>query len=219
MDAVGLFSMGVSIIGGLSQAAAARRAARKAQEERDMYEGQIRGLEASRQQIIDPYANVKDLSSMITNPFANLQVATKAAEMQAAEQDISLATTLETLRATGASAGGATALAQAASRSKAQIAASIEQQEAQNMRLKAQGEQRMQQIRMQEAVRLQQADVAGTQFKFSAQEQRDIQKLNRLSAMAGGAAQRAASYGAQASAGLGQALGSAGMLGYSILNK
>ena len=125
--------MGVSIIGGLSQANAARKAAREAQEERDMYEGQIRGLEASRQQIIDPYANVKDLSSMITNPFANLQVATKAAEMQAEEQDISLATTLETLRATGASAGGATALAQAASRSKAQIAASIEQQEAQKM--------------------------------------------------------------------------------------
>ena len=48
-------------------------------------------------------------------------VATAAAEMKAREQDLSLATTLDTLRATGASAGGATALAQAASRSKANI--------------------------------------------------------------------------------------------------
>ena len=62
---------------------------------------------------------------MITNPFANLQVATKAAEFAASEKDISLATTLDTLRATGAGAGGATALAQAAARSKAGIAAGI----------------------------------------------------------------------------------------------
>ena len=44
--------------------------------------------------------------------------ATKAAEIQIEESDIALANTLDTLRATGASAGGATALAQAALRSK-----------------------------------------------------------------------------------------------------
>ena len=30
-----------------------------------------------------PYQNVSDLSGMLSNPFANLQVATGAAEMQA----------------------------------------------------------------------------------------------------------------------------------------
>jgi hypothetical protein len=124
---------------------------------------------------------VSDLSGMITNPFQNLQVATQAAEMQAAETDISLAGTLDVLRQTGAGAGGATALAQAASRAKQGISASIEQQEAQNARLRAQGEQQAQQMRMDEAQRLQQADVAGQQFMFGAREEREMQRLNRLS--------------------------------------
>ena len=82
---------------------------------------------------------------MISNPFDNLSVATQAAEIQAEEADIALANTLETVRATGMGAGGATALAQAAARSKKDIAASIETQEAQNNRLRAQGEQQKQQ--------------------------------------------------------------------------
>ena len=31
-------------------------------------------LEKDRQDIINPYAGIQDLSSMITNPFANLSV-------------------------------------------------------------------------------------------------------------------------------------------------
>jgi hypothetical protein len=120
---------------------------------------------------------------MISNPFANLQVATQAAEMQADEADISLASTLDTLRATGAGSAGATALAQAALRSKQGVAATIEQQEAANSRLRAQGEQRAQQMRMAEAQRLQQADVAGRQFMFQTREQREMQRLNRLAGL------------------------------------
>jgi len=46
---------------------------------------------------------------------------------------------------------------------------------------------------MSEAQRLQQAEVAGKQFVFQTQEERDIQKLNRLSALQGQAmANRAA---------------------------
>ena len=63
------------------------------------------------------------------------------------ESDIALANTLDTLRATGSSAGGATALAQAALKSKKGVSASIEAQEAQNEKLKAQGEQQMEQIK------------------------------------------------------------------------
>jgi len=164
-----------------------------------------------RQEIIDPYAGVKDLSSMVTNPFANLQVATKAAEMQAEEADISLASTLDTLRATGAGSAGATALAQAALKSKQGIAATIEQQEAQNARLRAQGEQQAQQARMSEAQRLQQADVAGKQFMFQTKEQREMQELNRMAGLqqqyqATAQAQQGAMYGALGSF-AGQAVG------------
>ena len=59
----------------------------------------------------------------------------------------------------------------------------------------------------------------GKAFMFGAQERRDMAKLNRLSAMAGGYAQQAASYGAQSAAGSGAALGALTGLGYSILNK
>lgn len=140
-------------------------------------------LVGSRQAIIDPYAGVKDLSAMISNPFANLQVATKAAEMQASETDISLASTLDALRATGAGAGGATALAQAAARSKQGIAASIEQQEARNAQLAAQGEQQAMQMRMAEAQRMQEADILGKTFTFQGQEQRDVADISRQAAM------------------------------------
>ena len=109
--------------------------------------------------------------------------------MQIEEADISLANTLDTLRATGASAGGATALAQAALRSKKGVSASIEQQEAQNEKLKAQGEQQLQQQKVAEERRMQQAGAAGKQFVFGVTEQREQQQLDRTAAMLGAATQ------------------------------
>jgi len=202
-------ALGSAISSGVQAGKAGRRARRQ--------EARVRNLEANRQEIINPYEDVKDLSGMITNPFANLQVATKAAEMQAEEADISLASTLDTLRATGAGSAGATALAQAALRSKQGIAATIEQQEAQNARLRAQGEQQAQQMRMSEAQRLQQAEVAGKQFVFGAREEREMQQLNRAAglAQASRAAQqssRASMYGALGSF-AGSMTGLAGELG------
>ena len=202
-------SGGASLISGLFGAGRARRAARRARRESAALERRISNVEANRQAVIDPYANVKDLSNMISNPFQNLQVATEAAEMRAREQDLSLATTLDTLRATGASAGGATALAQAASRSKANIAADIAKQEAANTRLRAQGEQQMQQLQLREAGRVQQARAQGAAFKFSAQEKRDNQLLNRLAAKQQNAANQASQYANQANQMFGQALGGA----------
>ena len=61
---------------------------------------------------------------------------------------MALAQTLDTVAATGASAGGATALARAALQSKRGIAASIEQQEVKNQAMAAQGEQMAQQQRL-----------------------------------------------------------------------
>ena len=78
----------------------ARKAQGKAQDKLDNFKYQDK---------INPYDEVTDLSGMVSNPFANLQVATGAAEFQGEQADISLANTLDTLRATGAGAGGATA--------------------------------------------------------------------------------------------------------------
>ncbi len=105
------------------------------------------------------------------------------------DADIGLANTLDALRATGASAGGATALAQAALQSKKGIAASIEGQEAQNEKMKAQGEQalnqqkmseqqRLQGIAISEGQRVQASDAAGKQFEFQAEENRTNMDLD-----------------------------------------
>ena len=207
-----LIGAGIGLIGGLLGAGKARRAARRQRAAAAALNKRIEGLERNRQRVINPYENVKDLSSMVTNPFENLQVATEAAQMQAREQDLSLATTLDTLRATGASAGGATALAQAASRSKATIAAGIEKQEAQNSRLRAQGEQQMQQLQMREAARVQGAEAQGKAFMFGAQEKREMAQLNRLSALQQNASGQASQLAGQASAMTGQALGNVGSI-------
>ena len=140
---------------------------------------------------------------MISNPFANLGVATQAAEMQIEEADIALANTLDTLRATGSGAGGATALAQAALSSKKGVSASIEQQEAQNEKLRAQGEQDLQARRMQEQQRIQgiqigegqrvqQAQAQGQAFQFNATEARQNQQLNRVAGQLANTQQNAA---------------------------
>jgi hypothetical protein len=119
-----------------------------------------------RQGLENPFANV-------SNPYENLAVATKAAEIQMEQSDQALATTLDTLRATGASAGGATALANAALQSKQGVAASIEKQEVNNAQLKAQGQQQINIAKGQSQLRIMQL-----------QENRDIADLDRLQSQA-----------------------------------
>ena len=146
-------------------------------------EDNITNLANSRQDIPDLTAGLEDLSGMITNPYANLSVATKAAEIQMEQTDLALANTLDMIRQSGASAGGATALAREAAKSKQNISASIQQQEAQNEKLRAQGEQQRQQQIMAEKIRLQQGEIAATQFTFNAQEKRELQELDRAQAL------------------------------------
>ncbi|MCP3697507.1 MAG: hypothetical protein GY920_02920 [Aliivibrio sp.] len=176
---------GASIVGGLIGSSSAKKAARRARREAKRLQKKLDTLEANRQEVINPYEGFESLTSTMSNPFANLGVATQAAEMQIEQADISLANTLDALRATGASAGGATALANAALRSKRGVAASIEQQEAQNEKLKAQGEQQLQQQKVAEERRMQQAGAAGKQFVFGVTEQREQQQLDRTAAMLG----------------------------------
>ena len=189
MVAVGVIGAVGNIAGGIFGRRAAKRAARAAAKRRAKLQAKMAQLEASRQEIINPYEGVKDLTSMISNPFAQLSVATKAAEIQIEEADISLANTLDTMRATGASAGGATALANAALRSKRGVAASIEQQEKSNEDKRAAGEQTAQNKKQQEQQRMQTADVAGRQFVFNQTENREMQQLNRVAGQLGAAQQ------------------------------
>jgi phosphoribosylformylglycinamidine (FGAM) synthase-like enzyme len=187
MVTAGLISGGLSIVSGIFGASAASKRESAARKEKQIAQKKLTFLENNRQEIINPYEGIKDLSGFINNPMANLSVATQAAEIQIEQADISLANTLDTIRSTGASAGGATALAQAALASKKGVSANIEQQEARNEQLKAQGEQQMQQLQMSEQQRLQNADVSGKSFVFNQQEGRDISQLNRLSAQVSGA--------------------------------
>ena len=157
----------LKIAGGIFGSRAAKRRARALARQVRQESAKLNRLESSRQQIINPYQGVadvsalaKDLSGKVTNPFANLSVATKAAEIQMEQSDIALANTLDTLRATGAGAGGATALAQAALQSKQGVAASIESQEAQNEKLRAEGQQQMEQAQIAEEQRIQQLQIS-----------------------------------------------------------
>jgi len=187
----------LSVGSGAIAAGQAKRAARSARSDKQRAEAELESIKASRQQIRNPYASTEDLSALaqdlsgqLSNPFESLGVATKAAEIQIDQADIALANTLDTIRATGASAGGATALAQAALQSKQGVAASIEQQEAQNEKLRAQGEQnlinakmseqqRLQSIAISEGQRVQAAEAAGQQFMFQTQENRTNMDLDR----------------------------------------
>ena len=231
----GMVMGGTSILGGLFGGGAKKKAARRAAAEKRRLQGKLEDLENSRQPIINPYSDVTslegmitDLSGQLTNPYANLSVATQAAEFQAEETDIALANTLDTLMATGASAGGATALANAALRSKRGISADIERQEAQNEQLKAQGQQQLERLQLGEAQRvqagqfgeaqrLQQADVLGKEFVYGQRERRETEKMNRVQAQITGAAQQQANYEAQAASMFGGAMSTVGNLGMTFM--
>jgi hypothetical protein len=120
-------------------------------------------------------------------------------------------------------------LAQAALSSKKGVAASIEAQEAQNEKLRAQGEQqlqsqkmaeqqRLQNIAISEGQRLQAADAAGKQFEFGAQENRTNADLDRAAgAISQAQAQEAQSNQAQANA-IAGGFSAIGSIGTSLIS-
>ena len=196
MIAVAAIGGGLKLAGGIFGSRAAKKRARQLARQIKAETRKLNSLESSRQQITNPYSGVKDMSSLakdlsskVTNPFANLSVATGAAEIQMEQSDIALANTLDTLRATGAGAGGATALAQAALQSKKGVAASIETQEAANAKLRAQGQQTMEQAQLQDAQRIQGLQISeagreqqlqgmGENIKLQMRENRESDKIN-----------------------------------------
>ena len=144
---------------------AAKKQKQNAQDQKIIYEDQLEELKNNRQDIVNPYAG-------ITNEFANLGVANKAAEFQAEEADTALANTLDALAATGAGAGGATALAQAALQSKRDISKTLQAQETQNQKLAAEG-----------ATNVAKLQARGEEFVFNARENREQQELDRTAGL------------------------------------
>ncbi len=194
-------AIAATVVSGAIGAGKAHKEMRRARNAKQEAKFQMETARQNRQDIINPYAGVTDLSglatdlsSQITNPFNNMQVSTAAAEMQAEQSDIALANTLDTLEATGASAGGATALAMAALKSKKDVALSLEQQEAKNAELKAQGEQAAQQQRVAARTRFEESQIRekgraeelqaqGEIFEFQAQEARTNADINMYQSM------------------------------------
>lgn len=206
----GSVAVAATAVGGAIASGAEHKAMRGARGEKNRAAAKVASLQNSRQTITNPYGGVtslanlaSDLSGQMSNPYASLGVATQAAEIQMEQSDIALANSLDAMMATGAGAGGATALAQAALRSKKGVAAGIEQQEANNEKLRAQGEQnlqerqtaeqqRLQSIAISEGQREQQAEAAGNIFQFNAQEDRTNADISYNIAKETGASQREA---------------------------
>ena len=227
MSYIAIGGAAVSIVGGIIGNGAAKKRERDAAQKAAQLTAELNHLESSRQAIINPWATTTDMSSLIKdnsslmhNAFASLGVATQASKFEAEQIDTSLANTLDTLRETGASAGGATALANAALKAKQGISADIEQQEAKNEQLKAQGQQQLEQVKMQEAdrvqglqlseaQRVQAAQASGAQFQFGARENREQQQIDRVAGQLGLANNRQYQAGVDATAAITGAIGSA----------
>ena len=128
----------------------------------------------NRQEIFNAADDIRAMKAQLTNAYANLGVATQAAEIQQQQSDVALANMMEGMLQTGTGAS-ATALANAAAKSKQQIAASIQTQEAQNQKLYAQGESQLQQQRLQ----LEQSAIAADERAWQAAEEREVFDINR----------------------------------------
>ena len=139
----------------------------KAEDQRKQFEDKkqeqetlMKQLEANRQQIYNPMEG-------LTNEAEKVGVATQAAKIQAEEADMALANTLDTIMQTGAGAGGATALAQAALKSKQGISVDIQKQELKNAKNIASTQMKINEQKAQ-----------GEKWAWEEQEGRDMQELD-----------------------------------------
>ena len=229
-----IVAAGAAVVSSGVQAISANQRAQGAKGDVARAKNNLAELEASRQAIINPYENMENISGMATdasgilkNRFSNIGVATQAAEIQIEEADIALANTLDTLAATGASAGGATALAQAALQSKRGVTADIEKQEVANQQKAAQAEMmidqskmseqlRLQGVSMSEAKRIQQAEAQGAAYEFEARETRELTALDRAQTQVENNQARVASYQSARDGAIGSAIGGLGAVASSV---
>ncbi len=186
MVGVAAVSLGAGMVDSHKQNKKAKEEAKKATDA----ENRMKLFEQGRQPVINKADEIRAMKNNLSNPYANLPVATQAAEMQAEQTDQALANTLDTIRATGSGAGGATALAQAAAQSKSKVAASIEQQEAANAQAAAKGEAQLQ----SDKANIEAKAIAEEIGAYGRQETRDIVQLNRMQSQLENARARESEY-------------------------
>jgi chromosome segregation ATPase len=172
MLALGAAKLAAGIVQGVNE----RNKQKQERERLKKAKKRMRDFEANRQPVINKADEIRAMKDQLSNPFANLPVATQAAEMQIEQTDQALANTLDTIRATGSGAGGATALAQAAAQSKAKVSAGLEQQEAANAKAAAQGEANLQAQKQA----IESAAISEEISAYGRQEDRDIVQLDRM---------------------------------------
>ena len=158
----------IAVVGGLAQAGMgvysaieAKKQEEDARKDKEKEEARMSALRANRQAITNPMAG-------LTNEAEKIGVATQAARFQAEEADMALANTLDLMMASGAGGAGATALAQAALRSKQGISADIQKQELANKQNVASTQMKINEQKAQ-----------GAKWAWEEQEQRDMMELDR----------------------------------------
>jgi hypothetical protein len=207
---IGAVSAGVGALGSLGMGIAGKSKANKNKRLEDRkaraMQQRLEALEASRQQVIDKSDDIRAMKDEVFNPMQNLSVAMQGVNLKMEQTDEALANTLTALNQSGAGAGAATALARQAAASKAQVAASIENQELKNQQAYLAGEQ--QKLTQQQA--LEKAAIAEEISAYGRQEDRDIAQLNRLAGQQQNAEQRAIDYAAGGDAAL-----AAGIAGFT----
>jgi uncharacterized ferredoxin-like protein len=169
MGAMQLAASATPMVMGFMQAKKQKELAIDLETERLAKDKEIQGLLNNRQNI--------------RNPYANLAVATEAAEFEAQQVDQSLANTLDAMKAGGMGASGATALAREAAKSKQGISADIQKQEATNQKFFAQGEQIRQ--NMQEQRSMDDIDFARAQSDNLRQQEMNALGAEQASKQAG----------------------------------
>tara|TARA_R100001510_G_C7656666_1_gene216941 strand:- start:1869 stop:2621 length:753 start_codon:yes stop_codon:yes gene_type:complete len=166
---VAIVAVSAAVVAGGTTAVVSGHRKRKARDEKEAIQQEIDDFLDTRQPVIDNSEDIRALADSVTNPYANLGVATQAAEFQAEQADMALSSTLDAMTASGASAGGATALARAALQSQRGISASIQQQESQNAKLAAQGDAQMQTQKRNILIQAEQEEINA----YNRQERRD----------------------------------------------
>lgn len=182
---------GVTALGslgmGIAQNHQNKKAARGQRRKENLAAAEIRRIEANRQQVIDKSGDIRAMKDQIFNPYQNNAVAMQGVNLKMEETDEALANTLNAINRAGGGAGAATALARQAAASKAQVAASIENQELKNQQLYLQGEQQ----KMNQQMAIEQAAIQEEIGAYGRQEERDIMQLQRTAALQQVAGQQA----------------------------
>ena len=216
--AVGAITAGVGAVGAGTASAvqygknkkASRLAAAAARRE----EKRLKMLENMRQPVIDQSNKVRALKNQVFNPNANLGVAMKASELQMEETDKALANTLDAIRAGGAGAGNATALAQMAAFCKASVGANIETQELSNQQSRIQGEATRQQTLMD----IEKTALSEEVSAWNRTEERELASMDRSQNLIDRDRQQAIAYDQAAQANASAAWGSLSDLGLAAVD-